>query len=133
MFTLHVGPGDEVILPDMTWIASSAPISYLGATLVFADVDPETSCLCTDAFESVIEPSPTRGRWLPTAHHIEKIQRSSIAPEVVAEVQQQAADYPRLLVCLDSNHTHEHVLAESEAYAPLVSLGSYCVVHDTAI
>ena len=37
------------------------------------------------------------------------------------------------MVCLDSNHTHDHVLAELEAYAPLTSVGSYCVVFDTAI
>ena len=42
---LDVGAGDEVIVPDATWIASSAPISYVGATLVFADVDPLTWCV----------------------------------------------------------------------------------------
>src|SRR5687768_9768166 len=36
---LGVGPGDEVIVPDITWIASAAPVSYVGATPVFADVD----------------------------------------------------------------------------------------------
>ena len=36
-------------------------------------------------------------------------------------------------MCLDSNHTHEHALAELKAYAPLVSVGSYCVVFDTVI
>jgi perosamine synthetase len=42
---LDVGPGDEVIVPDATWIASSAPITYVGAVPVFADVDPHTWCL----------------------------------------------------------------------------------------
>lgn len=42
---LDVGPGDEVIVPDATWIASSAPITYVGAEPVFADVDPRTWCL----------------------------------------------------------------------------------------
>ena len=37
------------------------------------------------------------------------------------------------MVCLDSNHTHDHVLAELEAYAPLTSFGSYCVVFDTIV
>ncbi len=42
-------------------------------------------------------------------------------------------NYQRILACLDSNHTHDHVLAELEAYAPLVTPGSYCVVFDTII
>jgi len=37
------------------------------------------------------------------------------------------------MVCLDSNHTHEHVLAELRAYAPLVNVGGYCMVGDTGI
>ena len=69
----------------------------------------------------------------PMAHRIDLIQGSSIAPEVIAQVQAQAAGYERVVVILDSNHTHAHVLAELQAYAPLVSKGSYCVVFDTVI
>lgn len=69
----------------------------------------------------------------PMASRIHMIQGSSIAPDVVGKVRQFAADYKSVLVVLDSNHTHEHVLAELEAYAPLVSVGSYCVVFDTVI
>jgi cephalosporin hydroxylase len=61
------------------------------------------------------------------------IQGSSVAEEVVAEVRRRAQPYRRVLVCLDSNHTHEHVLAELEAYAPLTTPGSYCCVFDTVI
>ena len=43
--SLNIGPGDEVIVPDATWIASAAPIIYLGATPIFADIDPKTWCL----------------------------------------------------------------------------------------
>ena len=48
-------------------------------------------------------------------------------------VHEAAKGGERVLVILDSNHTHDHVLAELEAYAPLVSKGSYCVVFDTLI
>lgn len=69
----------------------------------------------------------------PLASRIQMIQGSSVAPEVIEQVRQIAYGYQRILVCLDSNHTHEHVLAELEAYAPLTSIGSYCVVFDTLI
>jgi cephalosporin hydroxylase len=68
----------------------------------------------------------------PMAKRIRLVQGSSIDPEVVAGVQAAAAG-KRVLVILDSNHTHHHVLAELEAYAPLVAVGSYCVVMDTVI
>ncbi|OWW21301.1 cephalosporin hydroxylase family protein [Noviherbaspirillum denitrificans] len=69
----------------------------------------------------------------PMAHRIDMIQGSSVAPEVIGKVREIARGYQRIMVCLDSNHTHEHVLAELEAYAPLVSKGSYCCVFDTVI
>ncbi len=69
----------------------------------------------------------------PMSPRIQMIQGSSIAPEVVEQVKAVAKNYQRILVCLDSNHTHDHVLAELEAYAPLTSVGSYCVVFDTII
>lgn len=69
----------------------------------------------------------------PMASRIQMIQGSSIAPEIIAQVKEIAQDYKRVLVTLDSNHTHDHVFAELEAYAPLVSVDSYCVVHDTAV
>ena len=69
----------------------------------------------------------------PMASRIQMIQGSSIAPEIVEQVRQVAKGYERILVCLDSNHTHAHVLAELQAYAPLTSVGSYCVVFDTLV
>lgn len=69
----------------------------------------------------------------PMASRIQMIQGSSTAPEIIEQVKQVAQGYQRVLVCLDSNHTHNHVLAELEAYAPLVSVGSYCVVFDTIV
>lgn len=69
----------------------------------------------------------------PMASRIQMIQGSSIATETIEQVRKAAAGYSRVLVCLDSNHTHEHVLAELKAYAPLTSVGSYCVVFDTIV
>lgn len=69
----------------------------------------------------------------PMSSRIQMIQGSSIAPAVVTQVHEIAAGYQRVLVCLDSNHTHAHVLAELQAYAPLTSVGSYCVVFDTIV
>lgn len=69
----------------------------------------------------------------PLYSRIRMIEGSSIDPEIVAQVRRIAAGYQRVLVCLDSNHTHDHVRAELEAYAPLAGVGSYCVVFDTLI
>jgi len=69
----------------------------------------------------------------PLAHKIDMIQGSSISPEVIAKVQDYARGYQRIMICLDSNHTHEHVLAELSAYAPLTTPGCYCVVFDTFV
>lgn len=75
---------------------------------------------------SAIDAHPMRSR-------IEMIEGSSISEETIKNVKAIAADYERVLVFLDSNHTHEHVLEELKAYAPLTSVGSYCVVFDTII
>jgi len=69
----------------------------------------------------------------PMSGRIDMIEGSSIAPEIIDQVHSIAKDYQRILVCLDSMHTHDHVLAELDAYAPLTSKGSYCVVFDTII
>ena len=69
----------------------------------------------------------------PMASRIQMIQGSSIAPDIIAQVHAVAANYTRVLVMLDSNHTHAHVLAELQAYAPLTSVGSYCCVFDTMV
>ena len=64
---------------------------------------------------------------------IEMIQGSSVAAETAEKVRAFAKDYKTILVVLDSNHTHDHVLQELEIYAPLVTVGSYIVVFDTIV
>ena len=58
---------------------------------------------------------------------------SSIDSKIASIIAEKAANCERVMVVLDSNHTHEHVLGELNLYAPLVSVGSYCVVFDTVI
>lgn len=69
----------------------------------------------------------------PLIKRISMIEGSSIAPDVIERVVAQAEGQRCVMVILDSNHTHDHVLAELEAYAPLTTVGSYCVVFDTVI
>src|SRR5256714_11027646 len=45
LLAMGIGPGDEVVVPDATWIASAAPVTYVGATPVFADMDRQTWCM----------------------------------------------------------------------------------------
>jgi len=56
LLALGVGPGDEVVVPDITWIATAAPINYVNATPAFADIDPKTWCLSANSFEQCITP-----------------------------------------------------------------------------
>ena len=69
----------------------------------------------------------------PMSSRITMLQGSSIDDDIVSQVRNFASGYERVLVCLDSNHTHDHVLAELEAYGPLVTPGSYCIVMDTIV
>lgn len=69
----------------------------------------------------------------PLAGRIDMLQGSSLAPEIVAGARAAAEKAKRVLVFLDSNHTHDHVLEELRLYAPLTSKGSYCVAFDTIV
>lgn len=69
----------------------------------------------------------------PMASRIQMFQGSSIDPTLVAQVKAAAESYQNVMVFLDSMHSHAHVLEELNAYAPMVSKGSYCVVFDTYV
>lgn len=75
---------------------------------------------------AAIEAHPLSGR-------ITLIQGSSIADDIVARVRDAVGGAQRVLVALDSNHTHDHVLEELKHYAPMVTPGSYCIVFDTVV
>jgi len=148
-------PQDMVAMQELIWeikpdLIIETGIAHGGSLIMSASMLALLD-LC-DAIEAgaVLDPRQSKRRVLgididirahnraaieahPMASRIQMIQGSSIAPEIIAQVRAVAADHSRVLVCLDSNHTHDHVLAELEAYAPLVSTGSYCVVFDTII
>jgi len=69
----------------------------------------------------------------PLRFKLELICGSSTDESVIEQIQNFAKDSRSTLVALDSNHTHSHVLAELDAYAQLVTVGSYCIVFDTVI
>lgn len=69
----------------------------------------------------------------PMSSKIEMIEGSSTDQKIVNQVAELAKGHSSVLVLLDSNHTHDHVFNELEAYANLVSVGSYCVVFDTFV
>jgi cephalosporin hydroxylase len=69
----------------------------------------------------------------PMSKKITMFEGSSIADDMIKKVREFSKRGKKILVCLDSNHTHDHVLDELRAYADLVSVDSYCVVFDTLI
>lgn len=148
-------PQDMVAMQELIWsikpdLIIETGIAH-GGSLIFSSSMLALLDMC-DAIEAgkTLDPKISRRKVLgidvdirahnrasieahPMASRIQMIQGSSIAPEIVDQVRAVAANYPRVLVCLDSNHTHDHVRAELEAYAPLTTVGSYCVVFDTII
>ncbi|MDD2707159.1 MAG: cephalosporin hydroxylase family protein [Verrucomicrobiae bacterium] len=69
----------------------------------------------------------------PLFHRMTLVEGSSVDQKNAEKICQMTVSAKKIMVCLDSNHTHDHVFKELEIYAPLVSVGSYCVVFDTGI
>jgi cephalosporin hydroxylase len=69
----------------------------------------------------------------PMFKRITMIEGSSIDEGIVGQVAELVGDAANVMVILDSNHTHEHVLAELELYAPMVGQGGYIAVMDTVV
>ena len=148
-------PQDIVAMQELIWkikpdLIIETGIAHGGSLILSASMLAMLDYCDAIETDATLDPSSTRRRVLgididirdhnraeieahPMSHRIDMIQGSSIAPKIIAEVHEIAKGYERVLVCLDSNHTHEHVLAELEAYAPLTSKNSYCCVFDTVI
>lgn len=138
-------PQDIMAMQELIWrtqpdLIIETGIAH-GGSLVFYSSMLELNAMCGGPQNSVVlgidvDIRPHNRAAIeahPMCRRIEMIEGSSIAPEIVEQVSKRAAGKRQVLVCLDSNHSHEHVLAELEAYAPLTSVGSYCVVFDTII
>ena len=69
----------------------------------------------------------------PMSRRIEMIEGSSTDKDVIRQVKDKAQRAKKVMVCLDSNHTHDHVLSELRLYAPFVSINSYLIVFDTVV
>lgn len=148
-------PNDAWALQELVWsvrpdliietgIAHGGSLMYSASLLALLDM-----CDATERGEMLDPRKPKRkvlgididirehNRAAIEAHplfpRIDMIEGSSISDETIAKVREVASGYERILVCLDSNHTHDHVLAELQAYAPLVTPESYCVVFDTLL
>lgn len=69
----------------------------------------------------------------PMAKRIEMLEGSSIDPKIIGKVTEYSKNKKRVVVCLDSNHTHNHVLEELHLYSDFVSKDSYMIVFDTIV
>lgn len=148
-------PGDMVAFQEIVWdvrpdLIIETGIAHGGSLILSASMLALLDYCDAAEKGALIDPSKPTRRVLgididirahnrkaieshPLASRIDMIQGSSIAEETLAQVRKAAAGYSRVLVCLDSHHVHDHVLAELHAYAPLVSKGSYCLVFDTIV
>lgn len=138
-------PQDLVAMQELIWgiqpdLIIETGIAH-GGSLVFSASMLELNAACGGPDEAAVlgididirEHNREALESHPLFRRIAMIEGSSIDPGVIEQVVAATEGKQRILVCLDSNHTHDHVLAELEAYGPLTSVGSYCVVFDTLI
>ena len=121
-----------------TGIARGGSIAFYASMLCLLDladnVDPRESTRRVIGIDIDIREDNLKAlQSHPFNFKTKLIQGSSIDPEIISNVHSQIKPEDKVLVILDSNHSHDHVLSELNAYGPLVSLNSYCVVFDTVI
>jgi hypothetical protein len=138
-------PQDIVAMQELIWsiqpdLIIETGIAH-GGSLIFSASILELNAICGGCQDAEVlgididirEHNRKAIESHPMFKRISMIQGSSIAPEIIEQVKAKAEGKQKILVLLDSNHTHNHVLAELEAYSPLTSIGSYCVVFDTVV
>lgn len=138
-------PQDIMAMQEIIWktqpdLIIETGIAH-GGSLVFSAAMLELNAACGGPAEASVlgidieirEHNREAIKAHPLSRRIEMLEGSSISPDVIRKVSDRAKGKASVLVCLDSNHTHDHVLEELRAYAPLVTAGGYCVVFDTVI
>lgn len=137
-------PQDMIAMQEIIWdvkpdLIIETGIAH-GGSLIFSAAMLELVSVCTGIEGEVlgidIDIRPHNRKAIeehPLSKRITMIEGSSIATEIFRQVSEKSKHKKRILIFLDSNHTHEHVLAELELYAPLTTVGSYCVVFDTFV
>jgi cephalosporin hydroxylase len=138
-------PQDMVAMQELIWSVQPDLIIETGiahgGSLIFSASMLELNAICggrqdAEVLAIDIDIRPHNREAIeahPMFKRISMIQGSSIASDVIEQVKAKASGKQKVLVFLDSNHTHDHVLAELVAYAPLTSVDSYCVVFDTVV
>ncbi|MBN9672661.1 cephalosporin hydroxylase family protein [Roseibium aggregatum] len=148
-------PSDMVAFQEVVWAAKpdliiETGIAHGGSLILSASLLAMLDYCDAVATGGVVDPKTAKRRVLgididirahnkaaieahPLSSKIDMFEGSSIEQPMIERVHDYAKDYERVLVCLDSNHTHDHVLAELNAYADLATKDSYCLVFDTVI
>lgn len=129
------------VKPDLiieTGVARGGSLAFYASMLCLLDIaddkDPLRSNRRVLGIDiDIREPNAAAIKRHPLYPKIELITGSSIDETVIETVHRQAEGFKSVLVSLDSNHSHNHVFAELNAYASLVTPGSYCIVFDTVI
>jgi cephalosporin hydroxylase len=148
-------PQDMVAMQELVWrlrpdVIVETGIAHGGSLILSASLLALLDlCDATEASQ-MIDPAKPRRRVIgvdidirahnrtaieahPMSSRITMIEGSSIDAGIVDRVRDEVGGAARVLVCLDSHHSQDHVLAELDAYGPMVSHGSYCVVFDTVV
>lgn len=121
----------EVIYRVKPDVIIETGVAHGGSLIYYASLCKATDCGRVIGIDIEIRPHNRSAiKAHPLASYITLVEGSSVAPEVVSRVKGMIRPNERVLVLLDSNHTKAHVLAELNAYAPLVSADSYIVATD---
>jgi cephalosporin hydroxylase len=138
-------PQDLIAIQQLIWTAKPDVVVEMGiargGSLIYYASILELLSLCDPSSSGVVlgidvDIRPHNRHDIenhPLSKRVHTYEGSSTDQSTIEYVRRFVADYENPLIILDSNHTHDHVLEELRAYAPLVSIGSYCVVFDTVI